>query len=204
MRLLIYIIIQFAVFVLWSQDIKNPDSLKHEVPAELYWGVFSEAAIDYSPGIKSRTFLTEFNVGIQLKSYYLGLGLHQSTGVYQEIIIFPSVFSLEYQYAGLFVGKSIPLHKLLELDLRFYAGHGDMVWRRESNQRVFARDTYQVYQPGLLLVFKPIEAIKIFGQIGYKWFRGLDLSYVEGNLTSEDFSGITLSLGIRLGLYKNQ
>lgn len=163
-------------------------------------GIFGEFQVEQTPIFDEWRPMTGFGIGVQYKSLLGGFKVHQFQGTVTSLLIFPNTFSLEYRYGAGYLGFQLLNIKIIELDLRCNYGRGDLVWQKESNDENFLRDEFSIFIPEIMVLYTPIEAIKLYCQVGYKQMSDLELA----KLSNKNLSGFTFGIGLRCGIYQKQ
>ena len=76
-------------------------------------------------------------------------------------------------------------------------GFGEMAWRRLESDNYLLSDRFVMINPMAGVDVNLSRYARIFGEIGYRKISDLNLAGV----TEEDFDGVTVKLGIALGLF---
>ncbi len=161
-------------------------------------GIFLELGISIAPTMESYSHVSTFGGGISYKVIFGGFLVEEFQGGLYSTLVFPNRFHLQYKHGRAFFGVRAMNKRFVEIDMRISYGLGDMVWVRESNNENFIRSEYAIVQPELTILFTPVNWVKAYASLGYKYVSNLDLA----NVTDEDFSGLTFGIGIRCGIYR--
>lgn len=161
-------------------------------------GIYAEGMADATPGPSEMLLCSQAGIGIQYKSLSGGVFISSYEGGYEQILVFPNTFELEYRFGGGYLGMRVFRYQGFEADLRLSYGQGDMVWKRADTRENFIRDEYSLLKPELVVSYSPFRYVKIFINSGYRKFYDLTLT----NTAPEEFSGLCVGLGLKAGLFK--
>lgn len=160
----------------------------------LYVGLGAEAG----PTTNGIELSVQLQLGVEYKKFHLGFTTLDYIGNYEERIIFPNQFSMLYRHGGGYVGYDIWRSGFININGLLQLSHGDVVWRRESTGEISFRDKMTIWQPTLQAEINPGFLISGYVNVGYRQVNGLELPRIN----SDDFSGIVVQFGIRLGLFR--
>lgn len=159
-------------------------------------GIYAEGMMIYAPTPGNYDLSRQLGIGISYRNVSLGAFYSLFTGEYNSILIFPNQFDLLYTHGGGYL-EYIPLdNRYLETGLRVSFSMGDMLWEYTETKEDFVRDEFQVLKPEVVVRLVPWKFVKLIGALGYNAYNNLKLP----SATSEDFSGLTLALGIQIGI----
>ncbi|WP_258097934.1 hypothetical protein [Marinoscillum pacificum] len=161
-------------------------------------GVFLETGFQMIPIKTNYGPTSQLFIGLQYKNLFGGFGVYNYQGDYQTTVIFPNNFNLAYKYGAARLGLRAYDSKYFEINAQIQYGKGDAVWIRESNDEKFIRSKFDIIEPQVMVLYTPIEQVKLFTTLGYKSMQNLDIVH----LSNKDFSGITFGFGIRCGIYQ--
>lgn len=160
----------------------------------LYIGLGTEAA-PTTDGIEPSI---QFQLGAEYKKLHLGFTFLDYAGEYQQRLIFPNEFSMLYRHGGVYIGRDIWRTNLIHINGLIQWTHGDVVWERNSTGEDVFRDKMTIWQPTLQVEVNPEFLIGGYVNVGYRQVNGLELP----RITSEDFSGLVVQFGVRIGLFR--
>lgn len=160
----------------------------------LYVGLGTEAA----PTPDGTEPSIQLQFGTEYKKFHLGLTLIDYVGEYQQRLIFPNQFSMLYRHGGVYMGRDIWRSNLIHINALIQFSHGDVVWQRVSTGEDVFRDKMTIWQPTLQAEINPGFLVSGYVNIGYRQVNGLELPQIS----SEDFSGLVVQFGVRLGLFR--
>lgn len=178
------------------EDSTALEETKPFLPVEVYL----EGVIVHAPTPKGHSFSSQLGVGLAYKRLSVGAFRSLFQGEYTSILIFPNEFELTYAHGGGYLGYKVLDKEPLEASIRVNFSQGDMVWERTGTNENFARDKFQLVKPEITLSLVPARLVKVYASVGYSKFTDLGLP----SITSDDFSGLTLGLGLKLGYFKNE
>ncbi|MBE63215.1 MAG: hypothetical protein CMB89_12715 [Flammeovirgaceae bacterium] len=161
-------------------------------------GVFGQVGVEITPILSSFRPMTNLELGIQYKALFAGFGVHDFKGTITSYLVFPNQFTIAYRYGAANLGVRVLQTRFVELQMRCNYGLGDVVWQNDQNGENFIRDEFRMFHPELLAFYSPIPYAKLFIQAGYKKMNGLKLAKLE----EQDFSGLTIGIGLRCGIYQ--
>lgn len=162
------------------------------------YGIYYESIIKNVQGPEGKTGLKQQSIGICYKRLNLGIFKTSYEDGYEQIVIFPNQFKLNYTYGGGYAGIHFYRGKILEGTFLMNVGRGDMIWKFASSGEAIFRDEFMVYEPELHFTLVPIKYVKLFLFIGYRTIGDLNLSGVSAS----QFDGASFGAGLRIGLYK--
>lgn len=160
----------------------------------LYVGLGTEAA----PAPEGTAPSLQLQFGAEFKKFHFGFVFSDYDGNYEQRLIFPNQFSLLYRHGGAYLGRRIWSSNLFRINGLIQWSHGDVVWQRVSTREGVFRDKMTLWQPTLQLEVNPEFLVAGYINVGYRQMTGLDLP----QLSTDDFSGLTVQFGIRLGLFR--
>ena len=160
----------------------------------LYFGVGTEAA-PTPAGIEPSL---QWQLGGSYKKWHIGFVFTDYLGVYEQRLIFPNQFSMLYRHGGVFLGREIWRSNFFRIHGLIQWSHGDVVWQRNSTGEDVFRDKMTIWQPGLQLEINPEFLASGYVNVGYRQVSTLELP----DLSSEDFSGLVVQFGVRIGLFR--
>ncbi len=160
----------------------------------LYIGLGTEAA-DTPDGVEPSV---QLQLGAEYKKIHFGFTALDYVGEYQQRLIFPNQFSMLYRHGGAYVGYDIFRTNFVHVNGLLQFTHGDVVWQRVSTGEDVFRDKMTIWQPTLQLELNPGFLLSGYVNVGYRQVNGLELP----RISSEDFSGLVVQFGIRLGLFR--
>ncbi len=160
----------------------------------LYVGVGTEAA----PSPDGTEPSVQYQLGMEYKKFHFGLTMIDYVGEYEQRLIFPNQFSMRYRHGGVYLGRDIWRSNLIHINGLIQLSHGDVVWQRSGTGEDVFRDKMTVWQPTLQVEINPEYIVAGYVNIGYRQVNGLELP----RITSEDFSGLVVQFGLRLGLFR--
>lgn len=181
-----------------EMDTVAMDTLEKEPPA-YYGGIYLKAGASVEPSARVYNAVAFGGVGIQYEKWLLEFTVHEYMGSFQTLVIFPNAFDLSYRYGGVSIGYQLHQTKWITLLANASFFRGDMIWNEVSTGRDFFRDEYNLWKGGVSIEMSRVRYAKLYLQSGYQKIQALDLEAVN----SDDFSGIFISAGIRVG-YFNQ
>ncbi len=196
MRITIFAILVLATVAAMGQAVDSVQTVEND---SLWFerGLFVDLGAQYGPAFDIFDSSGMIGLGVKYRKWTLGLTLHEFQHIEGKRIIFPNTFTLRYRYSGLFGGMEIWQWKFLSVQGMLRGGIGDVVWQTDSGENRF-RDVNGVVEPYAHVEIVPLKFLRIFGEIGYRQFIGLD---IVGASTS-DLSGPTFSMGLRLGVFQ--
>jgi len=174
------------------------DSIVKEPPAHLIGG-YAFAEFQIAPNYRGYNESVGLGFGAQYDRWIVGFSVVDFKGVIEEFVIFPSVFELDYRYAGPFVGYEVLKSQTLSLEIQASLQFGDMIWRRKETGVDFFRDEFSVATLRSKIKYEGIRFAKPYVQIGYQQANNLDLEIVNNS----DFEGFVFVFGLQIG-YFNQ
>ncbi|MDW3193234.1 MAG: hypothetical protein R8G66_12750 [Cytophagales bacterium] len=160
----------------------------------LYVGVGVEAA----PTTDGTEPSVQLQLGAEYKKFHVGFTMLDYVGEYQQRLIFPNQFDMLYRHGGVYIGRDIWRTNLIHINALLQWSHGDVVWQRNSTGEDVFRDKMTIWQPTLQLELNPELLIAGYVNVGYRQVNGLELP----RITSDDFSGLVIQFGVRLGLFR--
>lgn len=186
----------------YAQEVKTDtipgDTLEVEKKSLLAGaGIYVEGMAVYAPTPSKYNFSSQIGMGLTYKRISIGVFHSLFQGDLRTIVVFPNKFDLLYAHGGGYAGYELIKRKHLEAGLRVHYSQGDMVWEYAESKEDFLRDKFQVVRPEVTISLVPLRYVKIFTALGYNKFMDLDLP----SATSDDFSGLTLGLGIKIGYF---
>lgn len=138
-----------------------------------------------------------YGIGLEYKRFLGGFYYRELISNDEEMVIFPSSFSLHSSSGGVYLGYRMIDRKLIGVSGRMLIGSGDILWSRIENQEDFARDKFTELKPEILLEFEPTIFTQLYLSIGYKFVSDFDIPSFDNNETS----GLMFNAGLKLGFF---
>lgn len=180
-----------------SDSVQEIPEAEEQSRWQLPFGIFGEAYMENVPSPGGRELANRIGVGVEYQRFILGIYQSMYLGEFSQTLIFPNDFDLNYMHGGFFLGRRLYTRNYLDADLRLSYGRGDMLWKRSDSGAGFIRDKITSLRMEAMISFIPIRFIKLFGVLGYNRYRGVSLKSVN----EDDFSGLTIGLGIKVGYF---
>ena len=174
------------------------DSIVKEPPAYVLGG-YGFAEFQIAPNYRGYNESVGLGIAVQYNRWVLGFSVVDFKGVIEDLVIFPSVFELDYRYAGPFVGYEVLKAYDFSLDVQASFQLGDMIWRRKETGEDFLRSEYSITTIRTKIEYDRLRFIKPYMQVGYQLANNLDLELVNNS----DFEGFVFVFGLQIG-YFNQ
>lgn len=199
MKKLFCIIVLFPLLAM-AQDQQELDSAVVDtaevVLPPYYLGVYLDAAISNEPSAPNRNFMRELGLGVQYERWVITFSRHDFLGVFENYVVFPNVFEMNYRYGGIAVAYNLYRKEWVGLMAKVGYYKGDMVWKN-SNEVDFLRDTFSLVRGDIQLEMGKLRYVRPYLSLGYQKMQDLKLSSVS----NADFSGIYAKVGLRVGFF---
>ncbi|MFZ9046167.1 MAG: hypothetical protein ACO2ZZ_09875 [Cyclobacteriaceae bacterium] len=189
-----------TVKLLHAQDTKEPDSVVVKWHESVDWtnlGLNAQIGRHYSPtpgGMQEGAWLSS---GLFVKRWQAGVFISTYEETYQQMLIFPNQFDLNYLYSGCYLGYTFLQNRWFQSNLTLSIGRGDVLWERALTFENYFRDTFTMIHYMLEIEGTPIRFIRPLVQFSYRKMSSIQLPEIE----NKQFSGLSVIAGVRFGLY---
>lgn len=203
-----FLLLIVAALRLGAQDMEAIDSLAQELEESglsLFenpytdFALFAEVIQEWSPTPGgSLEPSVRLSAGVTVRGVSLGGYVSAYQGDYKRFLIFPNEFALLYGHFGGFVSYELRKLSFANILIQLNMGTGDAVWENASTFEDLFRDKFLIVHPEIGFEIVPLPLLRVKTSVGYRTMRGLELPQIANS----DFSGLVLSIGVRVGLYK--
>jgi hypothetical protein len=183
-----------------AADSLATDTVKYFSDINYDFAVYGAFSGLVAPNPDGFDFHTRYSGGVVFKKVLLEAHLTTFQGSYVAPLIFPNNFQINYIHAGVDLGYYFMIKKNLELSFLLGYSRGDMLWERSDNFENLFRDEFSMLSLKGRLEAMLIKELRLFAELGYQHCAGLELP----QLAPGEFSGLTASLGVKVGFHKMQ
>jgi hypothetical protein len=199
------IVIVSACNLIWAQeiDISDTDSIDERWLHHIDWtdmGINAQIGRQQSNTPAGRQMGAWVSAGLDIKKYQIGVFMATYEETYQQTIIFPNEFVMNYLYGGYYAGYTWIQNRWFQSSVTFAYGKGDLIWERSTTFENYFRDTFSMTQAFIDIETTPIRFIRPILLVGYRKMSRIDMPLLHQN----DFNGLTIAFGIRFGFYTKQ
>lgn len=173
-----------------QKEEKNPINIKGYVSAYYERSPVSDGYANHL-GLQGAVI---FKQHVQLGLY----GVSYTNSNYQQRLIFPNIFQMNYKHGGFMLGYRTNLKHNFEFNVESKLGFGEVKWEQVETNSAFLTDRFTMLHLQGSLDYLLSKFIVVNGFLGYRWMNGLDIT----GLADEDFKGVYYGMAIKIGLFK--
>ncbi|MEP0368274.1 MAG: hypothetical protein ABJN36_15475 [Cyclobacteriaceae bacterium] len=198
------IIVSFSVCAQDEEENEFPtDSLELEMDKKLFTERFAPYLGFNIEGAHERdgySLSQQISAGVFYQGFTTGVFYSQGGGKVESHPFFPNDYDLPYKQMGGFIGHSLIRHQKIQIYARINLSHADMNWKNKETGSAVFEDRFYFIKPEVQFCYLPTPFVQFFTSLGYRKAHQLKLTEVKSN----QYTGLTLNFGMRLGLFYKQ
>ncbi|MEP5364291.1 MAG: hypothetical protein ABJQ37_10645 [Reichenbachiella sp.] len=117
---------------------------------------------------------------------------------YQERLIFPNSFQMNYKHAGFVLGYRTNLERDYEFNFESKVGFGEVIWSHSETGEAFLSDKFRVLQLQVSVDYILAKFLAVNAFAGYRWMNQLEIT----GLSNDDFNGLSFGLVMKVGKFR--
>ncbi len=131
------------------------------------------------------------------ESFFAGAYGVVFTGQYEQRLIFPNEFRLNYSHAGIWVGYRTNRAKPVAFTADLKMGEGKVFWERLDNFDNMFEDYALFINPALGVDLQFLDFFALHAGVGFRSVHGLDVP----RFSNSDFGGVSFKLMLKVGIF---